>query len=125
MSRNAANVSPLLVLDVMVLSLQDVMAGGMVPQAGRAVLSLFLRDLFHGLRIFGGPIDIMSTVVALAALREPRHHVLRMTRSVAALAGRDHSVLLLVAARAGKGPVLRCGRAEKVGDDLVTHAAVL
>ena len=101
------------------------MTDGMVPQAGRADLSLFLRNLFNDLQIIlSGPIDIMSDVVALTALREPRHHVLRMTSSVAALAGRDHPVLLLVAARARQGPVLRCGRAEKVGDDLVTHAAV-
>jgi hypothetical protein len=74
------------------------MTDGIVPQAGRAGLSLFLSDLFHGLRIIlSGPINIMGDVVALAALREPRHHVLRMTRSVAVLAGRDHSMLLLVA----------------------------
>ena len=85
------------------------MAGGMVPQAGRADLSLFLRDLFHGLRIIlDGPIDIMGDAVALIAVREPRHHVLRMPRPMAAFAGRDHSVFLLVAARAGQGPVLRC-----------------
>lgn len=43
---------------------------------------------------------------------------------MAALASRDHSVLLLVAARAGQGVVLRRGRAEEIDDDLVAHSAV-
>ena len=66
----------------------------------------------------------MSYVVAAVAFRELSHYARRMGRAVAALAGRHHLMLFLVAECAGKGTVLGIARRQGLQDIAVARPAV-
>jgi len=86
---------------------------------------LSFRGLFCCLYILlNGPIDIMSDIVAIAALRELYHENLRMRFTMAVLARWYRPVLLLVAERARHGLVFCRSCAQEVGGCRVAHTAV-